>query len=256
MPMVAKKPHIYKNEVLLIDVGNTSTKIALSRSEAFIWQKSWPTTAITSHLLAEVIAMHQSQTVFCCSVVPTISDIISQTLVLFPQCSTMFVGRERKVPLKINYQTPDTLGADRLVAAYAARRLFSDPALLVIDAGTALTLDLVISDTFFGGFILASPTGQMEALGKAAQLPNLTLPKQIPEFSLGQSTATCITHGALFGTVAMLNGLIAKIEHTYDLHTVTIGTGGMSSTLSAAGFTFTHLQRDLVLDGLRFLAYQ
>jgi type III pantothenate kinase len=111
-------------------------------------------------------------------------------------------------PITNNYRTPKTLGLDRLAAAIGARTLFPDKDLLVIDAGTAITFDLVEGKgTFAGGNISPGLRSRFRALHEfTANLPLADEQGKIP--LVGQTTEEAIKAGVIHGMVLEMDGMI------------------------------------------------
>ena len=157
-----------------------------------------------------------------------------------------------KTGLKIRYRNPLEVGADRIANAMAATHLYPDQDLIVVDVGTATTLDAVKAGReFLGGIILPGLGIQMDALEKnTARLPRVEI--VATGDLLGRSTVECIQSGLYFGNRAAVRGLTREIrEQVFDGRPVTvIATGGFSRMFDGEQL-FDVLQPDLVLLGLQ-----
>jgi len=159
------------------------------------------------------------------------------------------------VPVRIRYQTPDTLGMDRLAAVCGARVHFPDRDTLVIDAGTCVTYDFVdAAGNYWGGAISPGIDIRFEALHTFTQrLPRLQ--KKDRAELIGNSTENSMQSGVLNGLLAEMEGTISKYRHIYpDLCVILCGgdslffENNLKPTIFAAP--------DLVLSGLnRILLY-
>ncbi|MDO7884847.1 type III pantothenate kinase [Hymenobacter cheonanensis] len=140
------------------------------------------------------------------------------------------------VPVRNAYTTPHTLGADRLAAVVGAASLRPAQHTLVIDAGTALKLDLVTADgTYHGGSIAPGLRMRLQALHTfTGRLPLLELPAVGEAVQLiGDSTASCLLSGVLRGTAAEVRGLVAEYQQLYPGLGLLL-TGGDAPYLAAA----------------------
>jgi type III pantothenate kinase len=125
------------------------------------------------------------------------------------------VNNQTPMPMKIKYRTPETLGLDRLAAAIGAREIFPDRDLLVIDAGTAITFDLIEREgTFLGGNISPGLKTRFRALHEFTQ--KLPLAEETDQLILiGQSTEEAISAGVVNGMVFEIDGMIDEVKKKY-----------------------------------------
>ena len=164
------------------------------------------------------------------------------------------------VPLPIRVDRPGEVGADRLVNALAASRLYGVP-VVVVDLGTATTFDCVASDgAFVGGAIAPGLELGLEALAaRTAKLPRVEL--RTPDRAIGRDTVSAIQSGAVLGYQALVTGLLARIRRELadmgdiepdDVHVVL--TGGLSRLPWAAAVEGVEaIDPDLTLKGLAIL---
>ena len=110
--------------------------------------------------------------------------------------------RIEDIPLKIDYETKETLGIDRVLLAYGVRELYTDSAVLV-SAGTALVVDLLLEGVFRGGFITAGLGLKLRALSERAEgLPSLE--PSIVKVSTGKSTRECLLGGVFLESLCFI----------------------------------------------------
>jgi type III pantothenate kinase len=133
------------------------------------------------------------------------------------------IGKNIKVPMPNLYR--GLLGQDRLVNAYAASRLYGAPA-IVIDLGTAITIDAVSRDKkYLGGLILPGMELSLEALHRhTALLPKLRL--KTPAGLIGRDTAHSILSGIVYGFAGLCDELARKIKNKVGKNAIVIATGG------------------------------
>ena len=160
------------------------------------------------------------------------------------------------LPFTLAYETPQTLGGDRLAAAVAAWTQHGAPAsrsVLAVDAGTAVTYDIVDADGVYrGGAIGAGPALTQQALrAGTAQLP--TVPLTFPDDVLGTSTQTALQSGILWGFVGSVRGMIDRLADRLPHAPVVVLTGGWHDVLAARLDGIDHADPHLVLRGVRVL---
>jgi type III pantothenate kinase len=182
----------------------------------------------------------------------------------------LLAGPELPVPLRVAYPDPGTLGADRLVGALAAH--VRHGAAVVVDCGTALTVNLVQDGAFLGGAIAPGPTAM--ARGLAAGAPALPVVDLSAEVRLpATSSADAVNAGVRLGFCALLDGLVAAVAAAGNLTAAPhLLTGGQAQLYldscreagqkagphvggegEAGNLDFEHVP-DLVHQGLRWLA--
>ena len=155
-------------ELLLFDIGNTSVKIGLADARRVVASYTLHTDVgqtadnlgLTLLPLLQHAGVTPGQLVGCVasSVVPGFDPLLREAVARYLDRPLHRVGKDLPVPLENRYERPCEVGADRLVGAYAARRLFPEvPSILVVDFGTAVTLDCVSGDAYLGGLIFPWP---------------------------------------------------------------------------------------------------
>ena len=185
------------------------------------------------------------------SVVPPVHDQWDEVCnKLFGKKPEYFSLKNLKTALKMEVDQPETVGADRLANATAVWELTHKPS-IVLDFGTATTLDVVNKDgAYEGGFIFPGVGQSVSSLTQnTAQLPDVHIEKQ--SFKLGQNTEEAITLGTYWGYVAMIEGLLMRVdpERKFSIW----ATGGWSETI-CAGLEKWNIQRDpkLTLKGIYY----
>lgn len=186
-----------------------------------------------------------------CSVVPEIIYSLRSCCRKYFGLDPFILQAGVKTGLKIRYRNPLEVGPDRIANAIAATHLYPDRNLIIIDLGTATTIDVVgAGRDYLGGIILPGLRISMEALEKnTARLPNVEI---VPTTELvGRSTIECIQSGLYFGNRAAIHGLTREIrDRAFRGEPVfVIGTGGFSR-LFERDEVFDVLLPDLILVGL------
>lgn len=153
----------------------------------------------------------------------------------------------------IKVDNPAEVGADRLLNSLAAHQAYAGP-LVVVDFGTATTLDVVNADgAYMGGVIAPGINLSLEALHKAAaRLPRIGIGR--PQAVIGRSTVPAMQSGIYWGYVGMIEGLVARIQAEWDAPLKVVATGGLAPLLAEGTTVIQVIDPDLTLDGLRLLA--
>ncbi len=247
--------------ILLIDVGNTNTKIGLAEGDEIISTYVLPTTSaetsdtfgfkIFSLCKLSRVSLEDIKAWMVSSVVPPLNTIISQAGKKYCQCPVVFVPEDLSLPLENRYANPKEVGSDRLVTAYAARNLFFTPGLIVIDFGTATTLECVQDNTYLGGLICPGVLSSLQALGqRTAKLPKISLDVEGDQMKIGDSTITSMTHGFIFGFASMVDGLCNKLKDFLRGEVTVVGTGGFARRVQPVCKSIDEIMPDLLLRGL------
>ena len=186
-----------------------------------------------------------------CSVVPDVIYSLRSCCRKYFGLDPFILQAGMKTGLKIRYRNPLEVGADRIANAIAAAELFPDRNLIIIDLGTATTLDAVGAErVFLGGIILPGLRISMEALEKGtARLPNVEIVRAAE--LVGRSTVEGIQSGLYFGNLAAIRALTKDVrQQAFNGDpAVVIGTGGFSQLFESEQI-FDALVPDLVLLGL------
>jgi len=200
------------------------------------------------------------------SVVPDATPAAEQALESLTGQPVTCVTPAIPLPFRLDYETPHTLGADRLAAAAAAwvrygrvpRKADEAPptaprSVIAVDAGTAVTYEVVRRDgSYRGGAIGPAPVLMQRALRSGtAQLP--TVPLTFPDGPVGRSTRSALQSGILWGFVDGVTGMIDRLSGTLPDSPVVVVTGGWSDVLAEHVDAIDHVVPHLVLDGVRLL---
>jgi len=159
--------------------------------------------------------------------------------------------------IKVHYETMDTLGTDRLVCAAAAYHLLQKKKrpVVVIDMGTATTIDYVTEGgTFTGGMIAPGIRSAYEGLLQAApQLPRLD--ELSPGNLIGASTSACVCSGVVMGHAAMIRNVVEMMGHRRKKRPEVMVTGGLTGMVRdvlPAGYNY---DENLILKGLSLINF-
>lgn len=237
---------------LIIEQGNTSTKVAVydkgHMEASFVYKE----------MNASVVASLFEKYAFTRGILSTVIDADEELLgSLRSHLPTSFVFLDEHValPVAVRYETPETLGRDRLAAVVGATFLQPGKDLLVIDAGTAITYELVeASGVYLGGNISPGMTTRFKALNTfTRKLPLVVEQEDIP--MIGTSTETAIRAGVVNGIVYEMDGYIDNLRIKYPNLLVFL-TGGHSFYFERRLKNSIFADINLVLTGLnRILEY-
>lgn len=251
--------------LLAIDVGNTNVTIGVFKDEALV--HSWRLAALRERTADElgiyatrlfeqtkvdVSALHG---IVIASVVPPLTRPLEEMCErYFGQRALLVDAANAGIP--IAYYPPGDVGADRIVNAVAAREKYGRQGpIIVVDFGTATTLDVISADgAYIGGIICPGIGISAEALfQRAARLPRVEVRK--PESAIGQTTVDAMQSGLYYGYVEMVDGLVRRIrsELAGGERVVVIATGGLADVLSAETRSVQHVEPNLTLEGLRLI---
>jgi len=254
--------------LLAIDIGNTNVTIGLIRAGALVATRraaSDPrSTADQTEFLLDAllrldgVGLTDVSAVACASVVPVLTGHIEA--ITTHRELPLVNAAAGTVPIAIRVDRPSEVGADRLVNALAAARLYGTPA-VVVDFGTATTFDCVAADgAYIGGAIAPGLELGLEALAaRTAKLPRVEL--RTPDRAIGRDTISAIQSGAIFGYQALAGGLLGRVRRELaDMAGVepaavrAILTGGLSRAPWAAAIDGVDaIDPDLTLKGLAIL---
>lgn len=251
--------------MLYFDIGNTNTKIGVGNGDALLASYVLPSDerltadqfglALLELLRHMRLAPEDIRACVASSVSPGMGLLISRACERFLGLRLLFAPEDLSIPLENRYALPHEVGADRLVGAYAARRMYPDaPSIISVDFGTATTFDCVEGNAYLGGLICPGVQSSASALAsKTAKLPRISLEVTDKQPTPGRSTVTSLNHGFVFGFAAMAEGLTARLAKGMRGPVTVIGTGGFAAALAEVADCFHAVCPDLLLEGLRLL---
>lgn len=209
--------------IFTLDIGNTNAKAVVYENGNILAKASSPDPdAIYSFLTGFPNAQIGVSSVNP-SFYNSFADLLHQS---FPDSAVHFISSESKLNFKNSYETPETLGADRICGMAGAVSLADDPGGLIIsiDAGTCITVDVYNGGEYTGGFIAPGIDMMLKALHQfTGKLPRVE--KFFTEELTGKSTADSIMKGVLT-FVNSLPGYISELEKKYNKNSKVYLTGG------------------------------
>jgi len=230
--------------LLTIDIGNTSVKYAIFDRKGIMLYRDVLTGEKT---IPKKIIQQFSVKAAIYSATGNISDVMLAQIKGFAH--HLVLTHDTPVPVKSEYLTPKTLGRDRLAAICGAHWLFANQNILIIDAGTCMTYEILSKDgVYLGGNIAPGLKMRLQAMHEfTAKLPivSVSLPKEL----IGKSTETALQNGGIRGSLLEITDFRRRIQRRMG-KIRTILTGGDAIFLAKNLKFSTFVERDLVLTGL------
>ncbi|HTY37927.1 MAG TPA: type III pantothenate kinase [Bacteroidota bacterium] len=252
--------------LLAIDIGNTHTVFGIYRHSTLI--ADWRVTSMLQRTEDEVgtqvslflrerkIALKDISGIGISSVVPNLTDIFSVMARKYFKVEPLNISSSLDLGIRILYDDPNSVGADRICNAIAGFAAFGGP-LIIIDFGTATTYDVVSANGDYLGGVIAPgiETSAVDLHRRAAKLPKIEL--HFPKTIIGKDTVSSMQAGILYGAVDAMEGMVARIKS--DLRSIekknakVVATGGFSSLMASRSKTIDNCVPSLVLDGVRLI---
>ena len=249
--------------ILVFDVGNTELTIGLfSESEL---RGHWrvvtnvPRTPdefgvlLRTLLASQDFATRVVESVAIGSVVPRVTGPLSEACQrYFNVGEPLVVDVNAALPIRLEVDEPQTVGADRLINTLAASRLYARDA-VVVDLGTATTFDCITSDgVFLGGVIAPGLATSAETLTRrTSKLPSTEL--VLPTHVIGKRTEECIRAGVMYGAADAIDGIVRRIKNSWPRPgtPMVVATGGFAETMGKLCASFDRVEPHLTLQGLQ-----
>lgn len=247
--------------LLAIDIGNTNVVVGVYHGEEL--RAQWRV-ATDSRRMADEYAMlldnlfghaglrlEHVRAAVIASVVPPLISTFEELSERYLKLTPLIVGPGIRTGVRILYENPKEVGADRIVNALAAYRMYGGPA-IVLDLGTATTFDALNRDgDYLGGAIAPGIGISTEALFEhAAKLPRIELVR--PRQAIGRNTITSMQSGIIFGYVGLVEGLIQRFKQELGPARV-IATGGLAEVIAKETPLIEVVDQRLTLYGLRLV---
>jgi type III pantothenate kinase len=241
--------------ILLLDIGNTHTHLGLGDEKrvtrhADIRTADW-TSAAAARQLTDFVGRAQLIGAICCSVVPRVVPAVRDAVRGRWRLACLELSHKNVRGVGIDYPKPGTIGQDRLANAVAARRHLGAP-VIVVDFGTAVTLDVVDrAGNYSGGVIAPGLAAMTEYLHeKTALLPRIKI-REI-RTAIGRSTEQAMLIGAVHGYRGLVRELLIELKRELNARRLpVVATGGYGRLIAAALPEITTVDPLLTLEGLR-----
>lgn len=164
------------------------------------------------------------------SVVPPVTGVLKEAIKTLTGLTCLVVGPGLKTGMNIRIDDPGTLAADLVVGSMAAMHFYGAP-VIILDMGTATTAMVVDKNrTFIGGAIIPGVRLSYQALSAGTSLlPDISI--SAPRKCIATNTVDCMQSGAVYGTAAMLDGMIERMEAELGERCTVVATGGLASSI-------------------------
>ena len=236
--------------LIAIDIGNTNIVIGGIQGDAIQFEARIATDRIKTSdqygvEIKNILALFgvkpcDVDDCIISSVVPPVFNSVYTGLVKMTGKHPLVVGPGIKTGLNIQMDVPSQVGSDRIVIAVAALAEY-EPPLILMDLGTATTIEVVDRGSTY-----------LDALtSRAAQLPGIRLDR--PGRVIGKNTVDCMRSGIMYGTAAMLDGMLDRVEEELGSRATVVATGGMAQFIVPLCRREIKLEKDLLLKGLNII---
>ena len=184
-----------------------------------------------------------------CSVVPPLTGMFEDVCQRFFGVAPLLVSSQIDLGMPIRYDTPRDVGADRIVDAVAAVKLYGAPT-IVVDLGTATVLDAVSRDgEYLGGAITPGINVSVDALYQ-----NTSLLRRVelvaPPSAVGRNTTAALQSGIVLGYAGLVTTMVERFKAEIGADARVVGTGGLVTVIADHSPVFDHINQELTLVGL------
>ncbi len=248
--------------LLALDAGNTNVTIGVFESGKLIadWRlrtilgqtaDEWGVLVRNLFELAN-LDVTEVDGIIVASVVPPIDAALALMARRYFLTEAMFVTSETNTGLKICYDDPREVGADRVVNAVAALARYGGPC-VIVDLGTAITFDVISAGAEYLGGVIAAGIGiSIDALyARTARLPRVDFRE--PEKLIGTNTVASVQSGLYYGALAMIDGMTERLVQQLGPETKVIATGGQARLISRDSRYLKTIDETLTLEGLQLI---
>ena len=248
--------------LLALDIGNTSIHIGLFEGETLVatWRLGVEAERMPDEygvLLMSLLSTQKlgPEDIHACIIgcdVPPLIPTFERVCRTYFSLEPMVVGHGLRTGVRILYDNPKQLGADRIIDAVAAIRLYGAP-VIVVDFGTATVFDAINEAGDYLGGALAPGIGiASEALfSRAAMLYRVQIER--PPQAIGKNTIHAMQSGILYGYVGLVEGVVARFKEELGGNPKVVATGGWAKEIAPETSCIDIVDSDLTLTGLRMI---
>jgi type III pantothenate kinase len=248
--------------LLALDVGNSN--VTIGAFEAKEIRGRWRLRTIHDQtadewgiLMRNLFALNSLELahvdgIVIASVVPQVDSVLAEMAEHYFRTTPLFIGPQTDIGIKVLYDNPAEVGADRVINGVAAWELYGGPA-IVVDLGTTINFDVVSAQgEYLGGMICAGINMSIAGMfARAAKLPKVDFRE--PPSLIGKNTVASIQSGLFYGFVGLIDGIIERTIAELGPRTKAIGTGGQAKLIAKASKYVHEVNEDLTLQGLEMV---
>jgi type III pantothenate kinase len=248
--------------LLVIDLGNTTLTLGVfdQKNLKYHWRLTTDRNRTEDEYglqmlgLLDTCGMHLTtiKGIVLSSVVPPLTEWVVRACQDYLKIDPLIISTDLKLNIKVLYDDPSAVGADRLADAVAVQSKFGGPA-CAIDFGTATTFNALTDQAeYLGGAILPGITTAAEALvTRTAKLPPIEL--KAPPSVIGRNTVHAMQAGLIYGYVALVEGMVQRFKGELGENMKVIATGGHVQKIAEHTKVIDHVDPWLTLEGLRLI---
>ena len=248
--------------LLALDAGNTNVtigafefgKLTATFRLRTVHEQTADEWGVLVRSLFQLAGLHVSKVdgIIIASVVPPIDAALALMARRYFKTEALFVTPETDAGLKICYDDPKEVGADRVVNAVAALHKYGGPC-VVVDLGTAITFDVISAGSEYLGGIIAAGIGiSIDALfARTARLPRVDFRE--PGKLIGTNTVGSVQSGLYYGALGMIDGIVERLVRELGPDTKVVATGGQAPLIARSSQRLKVVDENLTLDGLEII---
>jgi type III pantothenate kinase len=249
--------------LLAVDIGNTNVTLGVFDAEriAASWRLSTDPRRLPDEYalqLSELLPMKgvklaDVDAISMCSVVPPLTQVFEEASRTLFGVKPLIVGAGTRTGVRVRYDSPHDVGADRVVDAAAAYHFHGGPA-VVVDFGTATVFDAISADgAYLGGAISPGLGIAAESLYQSTSMLR-RVEMTAPETAIGTSTAHSMQSGLVFGYAGLVEAMVRRFKDELgDSSATVIGTGGLAELMAQETSVFDIVDQELTLRGLAYI---
>ncbi|MBI2170561.1 MAG: type III pantothenate kinase [Chloroflexi bacterium] len=248
--------------LLAIDIGNTNVTLGVFQGETLkaTWRLATDARRMPDEyglILLNLLPMRgiapaDISAVAICSTVPPLTQVFADLCESFFHIKPLVIGAGIRTGIKVLYDNPRDVGADRIVNATAAYRIYGGP-LIIVDFGTPTVFDAISAQAeYLGGAIAPGLRIAAESLFTAtSQLRRVEL--VAPASAIARNTVQAIQSGVMLGHVDMVEGMVRRFKREVGQEAKVVATGGEAPLIAKETNVFDAIGLDLTLIGLRMI---
>lgn len=249
--------------LLTVDIGNTNVHVGVFEGEKLrtTFRLGTDVERVTDEYAILLLGLLHTDGISAADVrecvigstVPSLTPTFQELVRRYFKVPSLVVGSGVRTGIRILYDNPRDVGADRIIDAVAALKLHGPPPIIVVDCGTATVFDAISKDgDYIGGAIAPGIGLSAETLfARASRLYRVELIK--PHAAIGKNTVHALQAGIMFGYVGLVEGIVARFKRELGGTATVIGTGGWAPTIARETSAIDTVDPNLTLHGLRFV---